>query len=520
MNASTRATVTISSARRVDFVAGKLDTTWDKGLRDLAGGGAVLAVEGKPGQAPSVFLIVTPRDAAFLKRALKTLVDLAEKDAEDKGNPDPIKQVEYRGITLYGGPDGNGAVAIVQDTLVITNHREGLTRIIDRALDKPKPGASIGDNDEWQAQHKRAGTDALAWGFVQVDRLRALDPKQFADKEVPAQLKFLFGSWIEAVRKAPWASARIVWKDDRLGAEITLPTPKGGYADTFKGFVPPGGTAAPALLSPPGTIANLSLWRNISAIWEVRAEIFSPEQVQGLTQLDTFAGQFFGGRDFGTGVLGALDNHWRLVVARQNYQEMKPVPDIKAPAFALVVDLKPDDDDFAQRLKVAFQSFVGLANLGAAQTKAPPLVLGSETFEGITIATSHFMLAKTATGEKGPVHYRHNFSPSIAQVENHFILSSSVALTRDLIKALKQPAKAGDATLVLEADGGALAQLVEVNHDRMVMQNMLDKGHDKAKAEEEVGTLRQVLKYLGHARLTVQDNTDTVRLGLNFALGK
>ena len=149
-----------------------------------------------------------------------------------------------------------------------------------------------------------------------------------------------------------------------------------------------------------------------------RADLLTPEAVQGLAQLDTFAGQFFGGRDFGTGVLGALTSDWRLVVAMQDYAAMSPVPDVKLPAFALVVDVRPDDEDFAARLKVAFQSFVGLANLGAAQSKAPPLELGSETFEGVTISTTHFMAPvnkpnnEAEDKDKGPVHSRHNFSPS------------------------------------------------------------------------------------------------------------
>ena len=176
----------------------------------------------------------------------------------------------------------------------------------------------------------------------------------------------------------------------------------------------------------------------MSAIWEVRNDLFPPQVVQGLAQLDTFAGQYFGGRDFGSGVLGAIGADWRIVVAEQDYSQIKPVPDLKLPAFALVIDLKPDDDDFAQRLKVAFQSFIGLANLGAAQSKAPPLELGSETVDGVTIATSHFMVPKAAPGSKEPVHQRQNFSPSAAQVDSHFILSSSLGLTKDLIPVRPQ----------------------------------------------------------------------------------
>src|SRR5262249_49795772 len=152
-------------------------------------------------------------------------------------------------------------------------------------------------------------------------------------------------------------------------------------------------------------------------------------------------GQFFGGRDFGSGVLGALDPRWRLVIAHQDYDALSPRPDLKLPGVALIADLNPDDDEFSQRLKVAFQSFVGVVNLGAAQKGQPPLEQGSEVFEGTTIATARYMVSKAESAAaagggdavKTAVHPRFNVTPSMAQVGNHFILSSSLGLTRALI---------------------------------------------------------------------------------------
>ena len=172
------------------------------------------------------------------------------------------------------------------------------------------------------------------------------------------------------------------------------------------------------------------------------------------------------------------------MVARQDAAKLDPRPDTILPAFALVIDVKPDDKEFATRLMSAFQSFIGLANLGAAQSKAPPLMLGSETVDGVTISTSKYVLPTAAKAEEGkgkePVHQRFNFSPSAAMVENHFILSSSLGLARDLVKAVKEPATATDSTLLIEADGEALAALIGQNKDRLVMDNMVKKGNDKA----------------------------------------
>src|SRR4051794_19941847 len=55
--------------RRLDELAGKLDTTWDRGLlRDLTSGGVILAAEGDPGAEGRVVIIVTPKDPDLLKR--------------------------------------------------------------------------------------------------------------------------------------------------------------------------------------------------------------------------------------------------------------------------------------------------------------------------------------------------------------------------------------------------------------------------------------------------------------------
>ncbi len=82
---------------------------------------------------------------------------------------------------------------------------------------------------------------------------------------------------------------------------------------------------------------------------------------------------------------------------RQDYQSIKPVPDVKYPGLAFVTELNEPDSDFAQRLKVAFQTFVGLSNVDAVQKKGPPFELVSEQVEGVTLATARYMVPKTDT---------------------------------------------------------------------------------------------------------------------------
>jgi hypothetical protein len=501
----------------VNFVATLLDTTWEKGVRALAGGGVVLAVEVEKGKPPWGYLAVTPSDAAFLDKAHTKLLELARADAQGKSKPDPVKESEYKGVKIYSVGAGE-THAIIEGALVLTQTDVALKAVIDRS--KGGKFESIAGNKDWAAKRATVKPETVAWSFARLDRLREIDAKRFTIPEmVDGGATFLFAPWIEAVRKAPWVAASINWGEARMIADIQVPNPPKGYSNALKTYLPTAGKSAPAPLKPKGVIASMSLWRDLSAIWEVRNELFTPQFVQGLAQLDTVAGQYFGGRDFGTGVLGAISSHWRLVVATQDFSKLDPIPDLKLPAFALVIDLKPDDDEFAQRLKVAFQSFVGLANIGAAQTKAPPLELLSEQVDGVTIASTRFMVSKGVDYKKGGVHQRHNFSPSAAQIDNHFVISSSVGLVRDLIPAVRAKETPSNSTVILQADGGAVAKLLELNRQRLITQNMMEKGNDKASASSEIDVLLGLLRYVGQGELSAKDGEKSLNFKLDLTLG-
>lgn len=510
----------------VGVIAERLGSTPSQALADLTAGGIVFAVEAPAGGSPHGYVVVTPSDPARLTRAHEILLELAREDAVKEGRPEPVKEGEYRGVTGYQAHD-KVAHAILNGRLVIVDRPDTAKALIDRVLDGPGASEVLADSALWKERKAAAGADAVAWGLARLDQLRELDPRRFGggDEKPRPNQTLLLGGWIEVFRKSPLASAVLNWTGERLAGELTLATPREGIDAAFQGFAPGEGAGAPALATPSGTIASMSLWRDLAALWNSRADLFRPEDVQNLAKLDTFAGQFFGGRDFGADVLGAIGTNWRLVIANQDHAALKPAPDVKLPAFALVMDIKPDNDgDFAERLKVAFQSFIGVSNLSNVQKKAPPLELGSETFEGVDITTSRFMPPRhsQADGDTPPsVDTRYNFSPSAALVDNHFILSTSLGLTRDLIRSLRSPSPgATDGTFVTEADGAALAQLLSLNRERLVMRNMLEKGHEKEQAEAEVALLGALIRYLGRGRLAIQDRPDATRLRIEFQLGK
>jgi hypothetical protein len=520
----------------VNLVATQLGTTWDQALVDLAGGGIVASLEVDQGQPPRLCLAITARKPEMLAKASEVFLKLVRDDAKTKGNPDPVKTSNHAGVVVHalGGPPGI-AFATVSGKLLISNTVKNVEQLIDRTTLAQKAAgnsseavssalAALGDRQEWKAARDRHGPDTMVWGFADLARLRQIDPNRFSLPKPDTGATLLFGSWLDAVAKAPNATAAIRWSDRELGATVELPVPPGGRAGSFKGYVPEPDRGAGALIRPPGTIATLSLWRDWSTIWEPKTELFSPESVQGFAQLDTFAGQFFGVREFGPDVLGALAPHWRLVIASQDYRALKAQPDLKLPGFAIVAELNQPDSDFAQRLKVAFQTFVGISNVDAVQKKGLPLELQTETVNGITLATAQYMIPQSAAAGAVTPNQRYNFSPSVAQVGKHFILSTSAGLARALIKDLKSGAADGTGraeakeTAVLEADGPEFARLLEANRGRLAMRIMLDRGETKEHAESEVELLIALFRYLRHGRMAIRDDARATSLELSLQL--
>jgi hypothetical protein len=530
----------ITELRNVaNLIASQLGTTWEEGLRDLTGAGILAAVEAEPGKQPRICVVIAARKPALLDGVNQAFLKLARQDAKEKGKPEPVKTSDRRGIVIHAlGGDGGIAYAIVAGKLIVSNGIKNLECLIDRALDLPaqvrRPAGPHGtiapvlaDRPEWAARRDRQDPDAVAWVFADLARLRRVDPKRFAASNQPDTGAILFfGSWLEAFKKAPSIIAGVKWSDSEFSATADLPAPEGGQAATYKGYIPDHGNGAAPPLRPPGTIASLSLWRDWSTIWDSKSELFTPEAVQGFAQLDTLAGQFFGGRDFGTDVLGAFDPHWRLVIAQQDYAALKPQPDVKYPALAIVAELNSADSDFGERFKVGFQAIVGISNVEKADKKGPSLELGSEEVEGVKLATARYMVPRNGATAPPTPNQRYNFTPATAQVDKYLILSSSVELARALVKQLKsrngsQAETAGTAeTLVIEADGSELACLLEQNRSRLAMQLMLEKGQSKDKAKEDVELGLKFLRYLGRGRVVIRDNAGATELRLKLQLSK
>jgi len=217
------------------------------------------------------------------------------------------------------------------------------------------------------------------------------------------------------------------------------------------------------------------------------------------------------------------------VVAEQNLASLNPKPDLVLPSFAVCVGYDTKDEDFRQRWVIAFQSFVGVLNVVGAQEKAPAMVQNQQQYKGASIFSAAFLPPAKATDVKNDadkpaegVHIRHNFRPTLAIAGDKIIVSSTVEMARAVVDSLTT-APVSDTppdSAFLEIDGQKLGKIVETNKERLVMQNMVEKGNGRKAAETEIGALEALVRGLNHATATASDTKDRFTLKLSFDLNQ
>ena len=512
------------------LLASTEDISWSEMVREVLAGPAEIALSPYP---QKLVMTVKPKDAARLGRLHAKLLEFIQQDAQNKGNPDPVKKFKH-GETDCFSLAPTEAHAIYGGRFVLASSEKILGDALDVLSGAKNLPSTLDKEPRFVEAVKSANPDSRqAFGFARMDLIRKSNPGTYtvADDYNPL-LALLFGGWVEAYRQADWLGMAMDWKANKPALEAFLPI----SADVAKGelrkaFTPPKGVYAAKPLSVPNQLGTLSLWRDLGKVWNIRENVVTGPALQGLNGLDNGIGQFFGGRDFGTGVLGSLKPDWRVVVAEQDSKTMIPKPDLVLPAFAISVGYDKKDEDFRQRWVIAFQSLIGVLNVVGGQQKAPVLVQNQEDFEGAKIYSAKYLPpvkpanakpGDSKTDEEG-IHIRHNFRPTLVLSGDHLIISSTTEMARDVVKAIKLADSSSDAppqAMSVDLDGKRIAGLVDVNRERLVMQNMVEKGHGKAAAQTEIGAIEGMIRGLNHAMITAEDTETQFRLKLSLDLNQ
>ncbi len=455
-----------------------------------------------------VVLIAKTIDKEWLREYTIRLVKLMRDDAKNKGNSDPIRETEYRGVHAY--EVNGGVIGILDDMIVVSNKKELAKEIADRYVDH-HPGSLLENpsfQKAWSAREPtpsgaRSGdpNGSAAWMYVDVQTLReaGLAKELLGGKAKDFNAELILGGLLATLHHTPHATASLSGSAHQ--AELTLSAPhQSSWIGQERGFFfgPDGNGTALPLLRPENMLASLSAYRDISQLWLRAGDLFDQAVNDQLAQADNTLTTLFSGRDFGEDILGAMQPQVRLVACLPSFDEGSPVPAIRLPAFALVAKLR-DPKGMRPELKRTYQSLIGFLNIVGAQNGQPQLDLDMES-DGDKQYFRASYVPEVDRKKKDEAAIQFNFSPSLAFVGEHAIVASTAALAKSLAHTIEQKdapelnaGSAANSNTLLEVDGASLKSILQQNQRQLVAQNMLEKGHTKEEAEGEIGTLLKIL---------------------------
>jgi hypothetical protein len=503
----------------LDFKAGlaivesQMGMPWRKLAAHALGGGVAIAVDGK---TKGAVVLARATDKSIHAKLLETLANLASFDAKAKGNPDPVKSAEFRGIKVY--TVDKSRFAVVDDWLIVTNNDDLGKQIVERCLYKKED--SLTSYEQFAKARGSAGASPTAWAYVDTRTLRdaGLAKKTFGGHAENPLAELFFGGILAALKETPYVALRLDGWDGRVRIAASAPYDHAWSKDGREFFFGPDGKGvAPPTLTVDGTILSVSSFRDISGMWLRAGDLFDERMNEELTKADSGLTTLFGGKDFGEDILGAIQPELQLVVARQSFEDSAAAPIIKLPAFGLVTQLK-DPAKMQPELRRTFQSMVGFLNIVGAMNGQPQLDLDMEKTDAAQFVTASYIPdpnAKPGAGAK--VNY--NFSPSIAFVGSRFVVASTKAFAHALASANPLERTSNEGQRTVNTDGvvvaAALRDILTDNRQQLVAQNMLREGHTKEEAERDVGVLLELIGWLDRLEFSMDTTQNELRLSLD-----
>lgn len=496
----------------------------DRLLRDLTEGGFYVAIDR---ETNGVVLLTKTKGEEWLSKYLDKALDYVRKDAKSKNQPEPIQSAEYRGVEGYKFQ--NGIFAAIGPWLLITNQGELAKAVIDRTLEPSLPSlkqapwivhadaarvdaARFGDATSASSDRGDSATKRLVNLEVDLTTIRTVMGQNdlFSPQAKDFGAELILGGVLSVLRNAPVVAGSIDMDPAGISIALSAPSDEKWFEDSREYYVGPSVSGrAPAALQM-DSIATLGTYRNLSEMWLRAGDLFNQNVNDQLAQADNTLTTLFSGKDFGTDILGAIEPELQLIAKQQNFSDDELHPTVQLPAFALVAKLKKPDA-MRRELKRIFQSFVGFLNIVGAQEAQPQLDLSMDQVGGNPIFFAEYIRDADRPYENGlPIQF--NFSPTLAFMGDHVILSSSVPLARELLDASFSPTPTDgpskDTHTLLRVDAQAVKAILESNENAMITQNMLEKGHSRAEAKREIETLLGVLSLLksGNVEMSFQNN--------------
>ncbi len=494
----------------VTIVEAKLGMTWQEILQSVTENGIAIGFDM---ESQGVVLLAKAKDEDAAPALRDTIIELARAATKGDANSDPVKSTEYRGITAY--EINQAKVATFGPWLLATNKPESGKAILDAYLDKPQQ--TLSQNAQFQEARSKADDEATAWGYVDVDAVRKAGVAKdlFTGKTDNPVAELLVGGLLDTLKQTPYVMASLSLDQQTTRLELATPHESTWTTEAREYYFGLEGSGrAPDPLTVSNQLLSLTTYRDISTMWLRAGDLFTEKMVDQLAQSENVLSTLFSGKDFGEEILGEVHPDIQLVVARQSFKEGEPQPAIKLPAFAAVFRMK-DPDTIQPEFRRTYQSLIGFLNITGAMNGQPQLDLDIEKEDAYQIISAAYLVDKDASPDGLKIQY--NFSPSIAFAGEHFVVSSTTALAKELAEVVGEANLQNSAANTrVDLDVSAVSDILADNRTQLVAQNMLSEGHSKEEAEQSIGDLLELLATAENASLDLKTKDGALQLTLEI----
>ncbi|MEQ9412058.1 MAG: hypothetical protein RIK87_30380 [Fuerstiella sp.] len=474
------------------FVEIQVGMEWREALETLTAQGVFFGVDA---ETQGVAMLIHAKDAESLELFRTKLLELTKLGK----NPNQVREADYRGVTAY--EVNKARFAVVEDWLLITNNPETGKAVLDRLLDGQ--GDCLADDETFQLATSSRPADASGWAFGNLKLLReaGIAAKLFEGRSGNPAVELLVGGILSTLQQTPFATAGIVASPEAFSLQLSVPHDAEWVPEEREFYFGPDGLGrAPALPQAAETLFTLSAYRDVSEMWIRAGDLFNEQINDGFAEADASLTTLFAGKDFGEDILGSLTPEIGFIATRQNFADVLPVPAIKLPQFALVVQLK-DPESMTRELRRTFQSMVGFFNVLGAMEGRPQLEMNMEKLDsGAELITSVYV-PEADDAESTQADILFNFAPSVGFANERFVVASTDRLARELVQSDTMTNIEPDANTDVRLQLPVLKQVLDDNRDQLISQNMLEEGHSREEAEAAIGLLLEVVGYFREASI-------------------
>jgi hypothetical protein len=466
----------------------------------------------------SVAVLVRSSDAELTVKARDTLLELARADAESKGKPDPVKPGEYRDIAVHEVDDIR--IAAHEAWLIVTSKPLLMRLVLNNALDDDPP--ALTQDEQFQALYTARPEGSAAWFYGDLRLVKGLGLLKdvLGQKSDNPAIELLAGGVIGAIPNAAYVTGSLQVEQSRLGLTVSIPADTREVARQREFYFGAKGIGvAPPLLEPKQTIASLSTYRDFGSMWRNAPDLFTEQINAQFAEAEAGLTTLFSGRNFRDDILGNLEPGLQLVVARQTFEEATVVPALKLPAGAIVVRMKSPEET-ARIFKVTFQSVIGFLNVVGGMNGIDPLDVNSEKQgERLVVSAEYLPPKDPAQRKEAPPQF--NVSPTALFVGDRFILSTTKQLALDLAELVVSEGPAANESrlnTLVRTDAQMLREVLADNREPLIAQNMLENGHDRTQAENEINGLLDALQHVRDAAVRLESDDRSLSLSVELRL--